>query len=122
MKTRTMTAKLSRDRGVKSATDAVWRQRHTWMEYRRVAQARQTARVTEELLDAQGWCLWSCESLGGDVVAIVRDQEAPGVPDRYVTYSEAELLSLFGRSEPRNDEELRLIHEAKRSGARVCLV
>ena len=80
--------------------------------------AEEVARHTRELLDHQGWCLWECSALGGEVIAIVRDELVEGVPEGMPVYTEAELRTLFNKPVPRST--LRLIHEAKRkTGAKV---
>jgi len=78
--------------------------------------AQRTAWDTEELLSTRGWCLWRCESLASDVIAIVRDDNMPDIPGSYVTYTETELRCLFNESRSVDCRTLRLIHEAKRCG------
>ena len=39
-----------------------------------LAQAGETAERTRELLATRGWCLWQCSTLGGEVIAVVRDE------------------------------------------------
>jgi len=79
--------------------------------------AEEVARHTRELLDHQGWCLWECSALGGEVIAIVRDELVEGVPEGMPVYTEAELRTLFDKPVPRST--LRLVHEAKKQGAVV---
>ena len=83
-------------------------------EERRVAHAQRTAWDTESILSNRGWCLWQCELLGNDVIAIVKDDNVQEVPGRYVTYTESELKQIFTRR--MNRVTLRIIHEAKRCG------
>lgn len=81
------------------------------------AQAEETARHTRELLDSQGWCLWKCNALGGDVIAVVIDESVEGV-EGYPVYTEAELEELC--QDDVSEATLRLVHEAKRlAGAKV---
>ena len=83
-----------------------------------LTRAEEVARHTRELLDHQGWCLWECSALGGEVIAIVRDELVGGVPEGMPVYTEAELRTLFNKPVLRST--LRLIHEAKRrTGAKV---
>jgi hypothetical protein len=75
------------------------------------------AHHTRELLSTRGWCLWECESLGGDVVVVVRDEDVSGMPEGYPVYTEAELAELFRRDI--SQTTLSLVHEAKKQGAIV---
>jgi len=89
----------------------------TWSDdHTRVLNAARTASDTESILSARGWCLWRCESLGNDVIAIVRDDSIPDVYGMYVTYTQEELQCLFNERRPVDRATLRLIHEAKRCG------
>lgn len=80
-------------------------------------QAEGVARRTRELLANKGWCLWQCSTLGGEMIAVVRD-ELVKIPKDYPIYIEAELDELC-----RGDisqAALRLVHEAKKlTGATV---
>lgn len=76
-------------------------------------QAGGVASRTADLLDTKGWCLWQCEVLGGEVVAIVRDEDVQGVPKGYVRYLESELKELFS-DRLAGFDKFRVIHEAKR--------
>ena len=78
----------------------------------RIAHALRTACDTESILSNKGWCLWQCELLGNDVIAIVRDDSVHEVPGRYVTYTESELRHIF--TSPLSHLSLRIIHQAKR--------
>ena len=77
-----------------------------------LARAEETARHTRELLDSQGWCLWKCSTLGGDIIALLMDENAEGVPSGYPTYTEAELEELC--RDDVSEATLRLVHEAKK--------
>jgi hypothetical protein len=70
---------------------------------------------TEELLSTQGWCLWRCSNLDGDIIAVVRDESVGSMPDRYPVYTEKELEQLASVS----DSTLRLVHEAKKMAGAV---
>ena len=83
-----------------------------------LAGAEDTARCTGELLGKQGWCLWKCGALDGDIIVVCRDEASVGYPKGYPVYIEYE-LELLGRDKV-NHDSLRLIHEAKRlAGARI---
>jgi len=78
--------------------------------------AEVVAERTEELLMTRGWCLWRCSVLGGDVIAVTRDELVEGVPMGYPVYTKQELELLLEA----NDAAVRLVHEAKKlAGARV---
>ena len=79
-----------------------------------VSHAQRTAWDTEDILSEKGWCLWRCESLDNDIIAIARDDNAHEVPERYVAYTESELRQIF--SHPMDRLTLRIIHGAKRCG------
>jgi len=83
-----------------------------------LAQAKEVAWRTRELLATRGWCLWRCSTLGGDSIAVVIDELVGGVPEGYPIYTEAELEELC-----RNDiskASLRLVQEGKKlAGAKV---
>ena len=81
-------------------------------------QAEEVARHTRELLAIQGWCLWKCSRLGGEIIAVVRDENVEGVPESYPVYTEAELEELC--QDDVSEASLRLVHEAKKlAGAKV---
>lgn len=83
-----------------------------------IKQAQETARHTRALLDSQGWCLWKCSTLGGDIIAVVRDENVEGVPEGYPVYTEVELVELC--QDDVSKATMRLAHEAKRlAGAKV---
>lgn len=85
-----------------------------------LARAEETARRTRELLNSQGWCLWECSTLGGDIIAVVRDELVEGVPEGYPVYTEAELEELCWADV--SEATLRLTHEAKKlAGTRVTV-
>jgi hypothetical protein len=86
--------------------------------------AREAAETGAEFLKHQGWCLWKCHALGGDLVVVVRDDppmlesqrermmlrlRTMGVP--YTIYTESELDILCENPQPQ------LLHEAKKAGA-----
>jgi len=78
----------------------------------------ETARRTRELLATQGWCLWECSILGGDIIAVVRGENVEGVPKRCPIYTEAELEELCQNDV--SEATLCLVHEAKKlAGAKV---
>lgn len=91
-----------------------WQKRLVLDEGARVALARaeETARRTKELLNSQGWCLWKCSTLGGDIIAVVRDELVEGVPEGYPVYTEAELEELC--RDDVSEATLRLVQEAKK--------
>ena len=83
-----------------------------------LAPAEEVARHTRELLAIQGWCLWKCSILGGDIIAVVLDENMKGVPRGYPVYTEAELEELC--QDGVSEASLRLVHEAKKlAGAKV---
>lgn len=76
---------------------------------------------TRELLNSQGWCLWKCSTLGGEVIAVVRDDLVKGVPEDYPVYTEAELEELC--QDDVSEAALRLVQEAKKiAGAKVTSI
>ena len=82
------------------------------------AQAEETAHRTRELLASEGWCLWKCSTLGGDIIAVVLDENVKGLPGGYPVYTEAELEELC--QDGVSEASLRLVHEAKKlAGAKV---
>ncbi|MDO8688578.1 MAG: hypothetical protein Q7R39_00950 [Dehalococcoidia bacterium] len=90
----------------------LWEQRVAELE------AAETALLTVGLLATQGWCLWQCQKLDGQVIAITRDEKASGVPHEVAIFTEAEMRELFRR--PVSTGLLKLVLEAKRlAGARV---
>ena len=76
----------------------------------------EVARRTSELLGERGWCLWQCDVLGGDVIAVV-DEAARGVPEGLAVYTVPELYLLLKLDET----TIRLIHEAKKLGGAVVV-
>lgn len=83
-----------------------------------LAQAEEVARRTSELLITQGWCLWKCSTLGGDVVVVVRDESVKGIPEGYPIYTELELGELC--QDGVSEATLKLVHETKKmAGAKV---
>ena len=80
--------------------------------------AEETARRTRELLATKGWCLWKCSTLGGDIIAVVRDENVEKVPEGYPVYTEAELEELC--QDDISNATIRLVHEVKKLvGAKV---
>jgi len=80
--------------------------------------AEAVAERTRELLDFQGWCLWKCSTPGGDIIAIVIDENVEEVPRGYPTYTEVELGELC--QDDVSEASLRLVHEVKKlAGAKV---
>jgi len=86
-----------------------------------LAQAEETAQRTRELLATRGWCLWKCSTLGGDIIAVVLDENVEGVTEEYPVYTQVELEQLCHADI--NEETLRLVHETKKlAGAKVVSV
>lgn len=57
-------------------------------------------------------------SLGGNIIAVVRDEKMEGVPESYPSYTETELEELC--QDDASDATLRLVHEAKKlAGVKV---
>lgn len=79
----------------------------------------EVARRTRELLNSQGWCLWSCSAFGDDIIARVLDEDVEGVPEGYPVYTEAELEELC--RDGVDGATLRLVHEAKRIAGAVVI-
>jgi len=80
--------------------------------------AEVVAECTRKLLGTKGWCLWKCSTLGGEVIAVVLDENVEGVPEGYPVYTEAELEELC--QDDISEASLRLVHEAKKlAGAKV---
>jgi hypothetical protein len=71
--------------------------------------------TTEELLAAQGWCLWQCDALDGEIIALVRDESIKDVPEGYVVYTEAEMAEIGRFKVPQST--IRLVHESKKRHA-----
>jgi len=107
---------LARERGVDTSS---WESELGELE-RRFEEAERVAGCTALLLEMRGWCLWRCEALGGDTIAVVRDDQVEGVPGGVVVYTEPELRKLFCGDKPVAPAILRLIHEGKKlAGAEV---
>lgn len=97
--------------------------------------ATKVAQRTAELLRTQGWCLWRCDSLGGDIITLTRDNFSPSEEQEReimrvlaalantqenkdlagVPYTVSELQQLLEGDEA----TIRLVHEAKKEGATV---
>lgn len=71
--------------------------------------SRDIALRTCELLRQQGWCLWKCQALDGELIVVIRDEEAVGYPEGHAVYTERELHELLDA----DDATLKLIHVAK---------
>ena len=71
--------------------------------------------TTEELLATQGWCLWQCDALDDEIIALVRDASVKGVPEGYVVYTKAEMEEIGRFKVPQST--IRLVHEAKKRHA-----
>lgn len=84
-----------------------------------LARAEEAARLTRELLTMQGWCLWRCAFLNGEVIAMARDDSVKGIPDGYLVYTEAELEELCQGDV--SEATLRLVHEAKKIAGAVVI-
>lgn len=79
-------------------------------------EVRGVAEQTRELMETQGWCLWRCETLHGEVIVVLRDELVDAAPPGYPVYTLAELQEL----EVMDNAAIRLVHEAKKSaGAKV---
>ena len=68
--------------------------------------------TTEELLATQGWCLWQCDALDGEIIALVRDESVKDVLEGYVIYTQAEMEEIGRFKAPQST--IRLVHEAKK--------
>lgn len=100
--------------------------------------AAKVAKRTAELLRTQGWCLWRCSVLGGEVITLTRDDFSPSeeeerrimkalasIADKEgnkinhdwlgTPYTVSELQHLLEEDEA----TIRLVHEAKKQGATV---
>ena len=73
----------------------------------------EVAAKTAELLGRRGWCLWQCEALDGEIIAVVDTALVQHLPEGYTVYNLEELHHLLKVE----DSTLRLIHEAKTNGA-----
>ena len=82
-------------------------------------QAEETAQRTKEFLTTWGWCLWKCSVLGGEIIAVVLDENVEGVPGGYPVYTEAELEELH--QDGVSGATLRLVHEAKKIAGAVVV-
>jgi len=98
----------------KGVDTSAWEERLRLLE-----QAEYVAQETRRLLDARGWCLWQCRSLGDDTIAITRDESVKSAPSGYAVYTEDELRKLARmKSAP-----WKLVYAAKKlAGARVIQV
>lgn len=76
--------------------------------------------TTEELLATQGWCLWQCDALDDEVIALVRDESVKYIPEGYVVYTQAEMAEIGRFKVPQST--LRIIHEAKKRRATVLSI
>lgn len=103
---------LARKRGVDTSP---WENELGELE-RRFEEAEEVAGSTASLLQTRGWCLWRCEALEGDTIAVVRDDGVEGIPEGVIVYTDLELRKLFGRDKPVDPATLRLIYEAKKLG------
>ena len=86
-------------------------------------EAEKTACASRPLLESQGYCLWKCQVLRGETIAIINNHfdrlvELPRT--RYPVY----LLNELERMESLPDHTLRLIHLVKKlaGGATVTSV
>jgi len=70
---------------------------------------------TFELLATQGWCLWQCDALDDEIIALVRDESVKDVPEGYVVYTKAEMEEIGRFKVPQST--IRLVHEAKKRHA-----
>ena len=105
---------LAKEKGIDTA---LWERELARLEA--LAQAQEVTRHTRELLNSQGWCLWKCSALGGEVIAVVRDELVNEIPDGYPVYTEAELEELC--RDDVSESTLRLVHEAKKIAGAVVI-
>jgi hypothetical protein len=75
--------------------------------------------TTEELLATQGWCLWQCDALDGEVIALVRDESVKDVPEGYIVYTQAEMAEIGRFRVPQST--LCIIHEAKKRASATVI-
>jgi hypothetical protein len=75
--------------------------------------------TTEELLVTQGWCLWQCSALDGEIIVLVRDESVKGVPEGYVVYTKAEMEEIGRFKVPQST--IRLVHEAKKRTSAIVI-
>ena len=70
-------------------------------------------------VDVEGYVLlWA--TVLQDLIAFYRGEaDRAGIPPGFVPYSLRELTELFGQNRKTSQHELKLIHEAKKQGARV---
>ena len=80
--------------------------------------AVQVAEATRISLEERGFCLWSCRTLRGEIIAVVKNGKVPGIPEEYPVYTLEEL----NKTEDLKEKTLRLIHVAKKSGAKIISV
>jgi len=81
--------------------------------------AEDVAECTRELLATRGWCLWKCSVLGGEIIAVVKEENIGGGPEGYPVYTEAELEGLD--QDGVSGATLRLVHEAKKIAGAVVI-
>ena len=74
--------------------------------------AEAVAERTRELLATRGWCLWKCNTLASEIIAVVLDENVEGAPEGYPTYTVVELEELL--QDGVSEATLRLVHEAKK--------
>lgn len=69
-------------------------------------------------VETEGFVLLYSEVLK-DLIAFAQEDFVDKVPPGFVVYSDSELRQLYGGKKPISDETLKLVHEAKKNGARV---
>ena len=96
-------------------------------------QAQEVSRLTVQWLKNRGWCFWKCEALGGDTIAVARNQtlaeeqaydiqlaarDRLHIEHMVVHYTQDELRNLARL----DDNTMKLTHEAKKDGAVIVSV
>lgn len=109
-----MAIALARAKGLDTSA---WQKQLATLEHM-LAQAREVASLTLQLLRFQGWCLWQCCYPTHEVIVIARDDKVVGMPPGLPIYMQAE-MELLGQVTIAMST-LRLICEAKkRRGVRI---
>jgi len=72
---------------------------------------------TQRQLEGQGWCLWRCSTLAGEVIVAVRDELVTRYPEGYPVYTVQELVELGEADEG----VIRIAHEAKKLAGAILL-
>jgi hypothetical protein len=102
---------------VKGLNTTAWQQQLALLE-RTLAQAREVASLTLQLLHFQGWCLWQCCRPINEVIVVASNDQVAGMPEGLPIYTQAE-LEMLANANPATST-LRIICEAKkRRGVRI---